>query len=76
VLTGHIHQSPFRAGGCWVDRIGPAWVFNAGRQIGPRPTHVIVDTEAKTARWFSLAGNQILRLDEPAARPVEDLTPP
>jgi len=26
VLTGHIHQSPFREGGSWVDRIGNTWV--------------------------------------------------
>jgi Icc-related predicted phosphoesterase len=75
VLSGHIHQSPFREGGSWVDRIGSTWVFNAGRQIGPCPTHVIIDTQARTAAWFSLAGNQIVRLDEPLQRPVEELIP-
>ena len=74
VLTGHIHQSPFRAGGSWVDRIGHTWVFNAGRQIGPVPTHVIIDTEAGRAEWFSLAGAEYVELAEPLVRPVAELT--
>jgi Icc-related predicted phosphoesterase len=73
VLTGHIHQSPFRAGGSWVDRIGQTWVFNAGRQIGPEPCHVIVDTDARRAMWFSQAGREVVPLDEPLARPVAAL---
>jgi Icc-related predicted phosphoesterase len=76
VFTGHIHQSPFREGGSWVDRIGDTWVFNAGRQIGPVPTHVIVDTDEQTATWFSLAGNQVVRLDQPLTRPVAELLAP
>jgi Icc-related predicted phosphoesterase len=65
VLTGHIHQSPFRDGGSWVDRIGSTWVFNAGRQIGPVPTHVILDTDAQLATWLSLAGTATVPLDRP-----------
>jgi Icc-related predicted phosphoesterase len=63
VLCGHIHQSPFRSGGSWVDRVGPAWVFNAGCQIGPIPAHVIVDTDAGEATWSSLAGGERTRLE-------------
>lgn len=74
VLTGHIHQSPFRQGGSWVDRLGSTWVFNSGRQIGPSPTHTIFDTEARMALWFSLAGAEVVRLDEPLSRPVPELT--
>jgi Icc-related predicted phosphoesterase len=70
VLTGHIHQSPFRQGGSWVDRIGDTWVFNAGRQIGPVPAHVILDMEARHATWFSLAGTDVVHLDGAATRPV------
>jgi Icc-related predicted phosphoesterase len=73
VLTGHIHQSPFRRGGSWVDRHGATWVFNAGRQIGPCPTHVILDTEAMTAAWFSLAGNQEVGLHEQVPQPLPEL---
>lgn len=74
VLTGHVHQSPFRAGGSWADRIGDTWVFNAGRQIGPVPAHVILDTDARRAMWFSLAGNEVVPLDAPLERPFAELT--
>ena len=70
VLCGHIHQAPFRRGGSWVDRIADTWVFNAGQQIGPVPAHVIIDTAARTASWYSLAGAEQLRLDDPGARPA------
>jgi hypothetical protein len=74
VLTGHIHQSPFRQGGSWVDRLGSTWVFNPGRQIGPRPTHILFDTDEQLALWFSLAGAEVVRLDQPLRRPVPELT--
>lgn len=74
VLTGHIHQSPFKPGGSWVDRIGSTWVFNSGRQIGPCPTHVILDTDAQRAMWFSLAGAEIVSLEQPLSRPVRELS--
>jgi Icc-related predicted phosphoesterase len=73
VLTGHIHQSPFKPGGSWVDRIGNTWVFNSGRQIGPCPTHVVLDTDQQTAMWFSLAGAETVGLDGPLTRPVPEL---
>ncbi len=73
VLTGHIHQSPFKSGGSWVDRIGTTWVFNAGRQIGPCPTHVIIDLAERRAAWYSLAGNEVVHLDQPLIRPVAEL---
>jgi Icc-related predicted phosphoesterase len=56
VLCGHVHQSPFASDGAWIDRIGSTLVLNAGRQIGPVPTCVELDTEAGVARWSSLAG--------------------
>lgn len=71
VFTGHIHQAPFRKEGSWVDKIGSTWVFNAGRQIGPVPAHVIIDTEAANAAWYSLAGDEEVRLDGPLVRPAE-----
>lgn len=70
VLAGHIHQSPFRKGGSWVDRLGDTWVFNAGRQIGPCPTHVIVDLGAQRASWSSMEGVEEVRLDGPLLRPA------
>jgi Icc-related predicted phosphoesterase len=74
VLCGHIHESPFAKGGSWVDRIGRTWVFNAGRTIGPTPCHVVFDTERQQALWFSIAGAETVRLDEPLIRPVAELT--
>lgn len=74
VLTGHIHEAPFKRGGSWADRIGGTWVFNSGRQIGPEPAHIAIDTSAREAAWFSLAGAEIVRLDTPLARPFADLT--
>lgn len=74
VLTGHIHQAPFIEGGSWADRIGSTWVFNAGRQIGPTPTHIAFDTGARQALWFSLAGAETVDLDAPHAPAAEPLT--
>ena len=56
VLCGHVHQSPFASEGAWIDRVGSTLIFNAGRQIGPVPTHIELDTDAEHARWSSLAG--------------------
>lgn len=72
VLTGHIHQSPFRKGGSWVDRLGSTWVFNTGRQIGPVPCHCVIDSEQRKAMWFSLAGSEVVELDKPLVRPVPE----
>jgi Icc-related predicted phosphoesterase len=56
VLTGHIHDSPFREGGSWSARLGATWVLNAGRMPGPIPAHVIVDSTEGTAQWWSPYG--------------------
>ena len=73
VFSGHVHQSPFVRDGSWVDRIGSTWVFNAGHQFGSPPAHIILDTDAGEALWFSAAGNQFVRLDQPLERPVPKL---
>jgi Icc-related predicted phosphoesterase len=73
VFSGHVHQSPFVKEGSWVDRIGPTWVFNAGQQFGAPPTHIVIDIDEEVAFWFSAAGNQFVRLDEPLERPVPRL---
>ena len=56
VVCGHVHQSPFETGGSWIDRIGSTLVLNSGRQIGPVPAHIELDTESAVARWSSLKG--------------------
>lgn len=62
VLTGHVHESPFKAAGAWADRIGRTWVFNAGRQMGPVPAHIAIDLQAGSAAWRSLMGDEALQL--------------
>ncbi|MCF6311778.1 MAG: metallophosphoesterase [Verrucomicrobiales bacterium] len=54
VLGGHIHHAPFTKNGTWHDRIGDTLLFNAGKQIGPVPAFIELDTEAQTAVWRSL----------------------
>jgi Icc-related predicted phosphoesterase len=56
VLAGHVHESPFQADGSWHDRIGSTTVLNAGRQRGPVPAHIVIDTCVGSATWWSSAG--------------------
>jgi Icc-related predicted phosphoesterase len=74
VVSGHVHEAPFARNGSWADRIGDTWLFNAGRQIGPVPTTVVIDTEAGEAAWFSLEGAESVKLDVPLSRPIPPLT--
>jgi Icc-related predicted phosphoesterase len=67
VLTGHVHEPPFKVGGGWADRIGRTWVFNAGRQIGPVPAHIEIDLAGDSATWRSMLGVEDLRLSDTAA---------
>jgi Icc-related predicted phosphoesterase len=62
VLTGHVHESPFVPDGSWHDTIGTTVVLNAGRQIGPIPTHIVVDTGSGELGWWSLEGSEQARL--------------
>jgi len=64
VLTGHIHESPFKPGGSWAARLGETWVLNAGHEWGPVPAHVLVDTDAGTAEWWSATGHDTAQLWE------------
>ncbi len=73
VLCGHIHEAPFKQAGSWADRIGDTWIFNSGRQIGPSPAHIVVDTDAREAIWFSMAGAEIIALDAALSRPFQEL---
>jgi Icc-related predicted phosphoesterase len=67
VLTGHVHEAPFKPAGAWADRIDDTWIFNAGHQIGPVPTHVAIDLDAGTASWRSMMGSESLALAAPRA---------
>ncbi|MEQ1902287.1 MAG: metallophosphoesterase [Devosia sp.] len=74
VISGHVHEAPFVRNGSWVDRIGSTWVFNAGKQVGPVPTTIAIDTNAMEAAWFSLEGAESVRLNEDLSRPIPPLT--
>jgi Icc-related predicted phosphoesterase len=67
VLTGHVHEPPFKPTGAWADRIGTSWVFNPGRQIGEVPAHIEIDLAAGTASWHSMMGSETLSLADAAA---------
>lgn len=69
VLTGHVHDPPFKPDGGWADRIGATWVFNPGRQIGPIPTRIELDLDEQRATWISLLGAEEISLLELAAPP-------
>ena len=58
VLTGHVHEPPFKPDGSWADRIGDTWVFNPGRQIGPTPTRIEIDLASKTCGVDLAAGRR------------------
>jgi len=62
VLCGHIHQAPWADGGSWHARLGSTWVFNAGKQIGPVPPHITLDTDTETATWFGVFESETLSL--------------
>ena len=62
VLCGHIHQAPWADGGSWHARLGRTWVFNAGKQIGPVPPHITLDTDAATAEWYGVFESETLVL--------------
>jgi predicted phosphodiesterase len=74
VLSGHVHQSPFSRGGAWADQIGRTWVFNAGHQDGPLPSHVVVDTAGPGAWWISLTGAEVAPLSQAPRRPCAAAT--
>ena len=67
VLTGHVHEPPFKPAGSWADRIGQTWVFNPGRQIGPTPTRIEVDLTEQRATWVSMLGFEEVALGDPVA---------
>lgn len=54
VFSGHIHNAPFYAEGSWHAKIGKSVVFNAGKQPGGEPTHIVLDLGKREARWSSM----------------------
>jgi Icc-related predicted phosphoesterase len=67
VLTGHVHESPFRPDGAWADRIGHTWIFNAGNQLGRVPAHIVIDLSEGQATWLSTLGAETVDLRSASA---------
>lgn len=67
VHAGHVHESPFKSDGSWMDRIGDTWVFNTGHQIGHVPAFIELDLETEQATWASLMGSETVDLREAVA---------
>jgi Icc-related predicted phosphoesterase len=67
VLSGHIHNAPFYEEGSWVDRLGSTWVFNPGKQPGPRPTFLVVDLDQMSVDWVCAEEQDQRRLRENSA---------
>ena len=75
VLCGHIHQAPFVAQGGWAEQRGQTWLFNAGFQLGNRPTSIELDLDARTAAWPCPPFQALLSLflacpSRPSPRPI------
>jgi Icc-related predicted phosphoesterase len=62
VLCGHIHQAPWVDGGSWQARLGRTHVFNPGRQPGPVPPHVVLDTDTSTAQWYGVYDSETVAI--------------
>lgn len=60
VLTGHVHEAPFQADGSWHHLIGSTTVLNAGRQSGPVPAHLLVDSATRLATWNTSQGDETI----------------
>lgn len=69
VLSGHVHQPPFKPDGAWADRIGETWIFNPGHQVGPVPAYIEIDLADGRAAWRSLLGEERLNLTDQGIPP-------
>jgi Icc-related predicted phosphoesterase len=76
VISGHVHEAPFVDGGSWADRVGRTWIFNAGREPGNQPTHIVLDTDVGEALWVSSTSTELAELNSPLGRPVGPIRQP
>ena len=63
----------------WIEDYQPDMVLsglNAGHQLGPFPSYVVVDTAADGAYWVSLEGAEVVALDKSADRPFAPISDP
>jgi Icc-related predicted phosphoesterase len=65
VFSGHVHDSPFRKSGSWIDKIGETWIFNPGREMSAQPPHIVLDLHTLRATWQSSMGTEEVDLTGP-----------
>jgi len=53
VLSGHVHQAPLATGGSWITTSGTTTILNAGHELGPIPSHIVIDLDDGRAEWWS-----------------------
>src|SRR5690606_38734957 len=64
LLSGHMRNAPWLAGGSWWDRRGQTFVFNAGFDpLGEFPCHILLDTTRREATWKHPGGHEHIQLD-------------
>jgi len=69
VVSGHIHDAPFRTEGSWWDRLGDTLCLNPGRQHGHEPSCIVVDFDAGELEWLSASVREQRPLPAPATAP-------
>jgi len=52
VFCGHLHDAPHEPSGSWVDIRGKIYCFNPGCVRAKTPSHILIDTDKKTAKWI------------------------
>lgn len=67
VLSGHVHQAPFRSNGNWYDRIGETWIFNAGYTMGQLPPYMDFDLSTGEVKWVSIEGVETAQISQPVS---------
>lgn len=65
IFSGHVHNSPFREHGSWIDKIGETWVFNPGYEMSSLPPYIVLDLEKMQAKWVSSMGTEQVDLTAP-----------
>ena len=69
VVSGHIHDAPFRPQGSWWDRISDTVCLNPGRQHGHEPAYIVLDLAAAEIEWVSASARELRPL--PISAPVQ-----
>jgi len=58
VVSGHLHDAPFRSGGGWWDEVGDTVVVNPGHHHGEVPPHIVLDLAAGELAWVTATARE------------------